>query len=624
MRSAATWAPRPRRTRTRCSRHGAPTPSPSTPGWATTPSRRSWRTGTRKCSSSAGHPTRERRSSSTCAATARLSTGMSRAPASAGIITTTSPSWSGRRRPRSCGTCDRSRVTGCCSSPVSGLKVPTSPPHSRRRLDPMDAVPSFRSRVASCLRRPALTTRMLRARRRASIATRSTRFGRSPRRPEAKPMPGFVAGALVAHPPILLTEVGGEQSQRVRATADAMRQLDGILSTVDAPLAVVVSPHSPASMTSLPVRRAAHAAGDLARFRAPEVRVEAQVDVALAAALVVDGQRAGFSLIWAEESELDHGVVVPLHSLPRTMAGKRCIFLGVSGWPLSRFVEFGDWLQRRLQDRSAILIASGDLSHRLTPDAPYGFRPQGPVFDRLVIDALRARAWEQIEALDPDLVEEAGECGLRPLAILLGAGRAANMNSRVLSYEGPFGVGYPVVAFTASAAPTKVLLDVQTLGRQAIDTYLRTRRLIEPPEPIPVELQAPSAVFVTLRKDGELRGCVGSLRPTEATAAHELIRYAVASAVRDPRFDPVRLDEVSALGIKVQLLDPPEPVTDIGGLDPHTYWIIVRRGDRQALLLPGIDGIETPEQQVLAAFPKAGIDRYAPLQLERFRARTLA
>jgi AmmeMemoRadiSam system protein A len=436
-------------------------------------------------------------------------------------------------------------------------------------------------------------------------------------------MPGFVAGALVAHPPILLSDVGGAQSERLRATADAMRELDGMLSTVDAALAVVISPHSPSSMTSLPVRRAAHAAGDLSRFRAPQVRVEAQVDVALAAALVVDGQRAGFSLTWAEETELDHGVVVPLHSLRRTMANKRFIFLGVSGWPLHRFVAFGAWLQARLRDRSAILIASGDLSHRLTPDAPYGFRPEGPLFDRLVIDALRARAWEQIEALDPDLVEEAGECGLRPLAILLGAGRAANLQSQVLSYEGPFGVGYPVVVFTASAAP-KVALDIQMLGRHAIDTYLRTRRLIEPPEPIPTELQAPSAVFVTLRKDGELRGCVGSVRPTEATAAHELIRYAVASAVRDPRFDPVRLDEVAALTIKVQLLDVPEPVTDITQLDPHTYGVIVRRGDRQALLLPDIDGIDTPEQQVRAACEKAGIDRHAPLELARFRARTLA
>src|SRR2546430_10334030 len=91
-------------------------------------------------------------------------------------------------------------------------------------------------------------------------------------------MSGFVAGALVAHPPILLTEVGGPQSERVRATADAMRQLDGILSSVDARLAVLVSPHSPSSMTSLPARRAAHPAGDLARFRAPPARAEAEGD----------------------------------------------------------------------------------------------------------------------------------------------------------------------------------------------------------------------------------------------------------------------------------------------------------------------------------------------------------
>jgi AmmeMemoRadiSam system protein A len=439
-------------------------------------------------------------------------------------------------------------------------------------------------------------------------------------------MPGIVAGALVAHPPILLAEVGGAQSQRVRATADALRELDGILSSMEADLAVVISPHSPSSMTSLPVRRGANAGGNLARFRAPNVQVMAQVDVALATALIADGQRAGFSLTWAEETELDHGVVVPLHSLPRTMTNKRCIFLGVSGWPLQRFIEFGVWLHGRLGDRYAILIASGDLSHRLTPDAPYGYRPEGPVFDRLVIDALRDREWKRIEGIDPDLIEEAGECGLRPLAIMLGAARAAGLDSQVLSYEGPFGVGYPVVAFTATpiaAVAPKLGLDVQALGRQAIETYLRTRRLIEPPQPIPLELQAPSAVFVTLHKDGELRGCVGSVHPTEATAAHELIRYAVASAVRDPRFDPVRLDEVGALTIKVQLLDPPEPIPDISGLNPRTYGIIVRRGDRQALLLPGIEGIDTPEQQLRAACEKAGINRNAPVELERFRTRTL-
>ena len=431
-------------------------------------------------------------------------------------------------------------------------------------------------------------------------------------------MSGIVAGALTAHPPVLLPEVGGTESQRVRATAHAMHELDRLLAATNASVAIVISPHSPASMTSLPVRHATRVAGDLARFRAPHVRVEADVDLELAATLVADGRRAGFDLTWAEDSELDHGVVVPLRLLPLTMTHMQCVFLGVSGWPLPRFVEFGSWLQGRLQDRTAILIASGDLSHRLTPDAPYGFRPEGPVFDRTVIDALRGDEWQQIEGMDPDLVEEAGECGLRPLGILLGAARAAGLTSQVLSYEGPFGVGYPVVAFTASRGR----LDIQNLGRRAIDAYLRSRQLIDPPEPIPMEWRAPSAAFVTLRKHGEMRGCVGSTRPTAATAAHELIRYAVASAVRDPRFDPVRLDEVPALTIRVQLLDPAEPITDITRLNPESYGIVVRCGERHALLLPGIAEIVTPEQQLRAACQKAGINPNAALQVERFRARS--
>ena len=262
-------------------------------------------------------------------------------------------------------------------------------------------------------------------------------------------MPGIVAGALCAHPPILLSEVGGLESQRVRATAEAMRELDVILAGHRSDVAVVISPHSPSSTTSLPVQHAAHLAGDLARFRAPQVRVEAVVDTALVTALLGDAQRAGYALTWAEENDLDHGIVVPLYSLPQAMANKRCVFLGVSGWPLARFFDFGAWLHQRLLGRSAILLASGDLSHRLTPDAPYGFCPDGPVFDRIVIGALRDHEWGRIEGMDRDLIEEAGECGLRPLAILLGAARAAGLASQVLSYEGPFGVGYPVVAFRA-------------------------------------------------------------------------------------------------------------------------------------------------------------------------------
>jgi MEMO1 family protein len=432
-------------------------------------------------------------------------------------------------------------------------------------------------------------------------------------------VPGIVAGALVAHPPILLPEVGGSQSERVRATAEAMRQLDSMLAAIDADTLVVVSPHGPSSLTSLPIRRRAQLSGDLGRFRAPQVRLEARVDTELVGALLEAGRRAGFALVESDDSELDHGVIVPLHGLPKTREQKRYVFLGISGWPLERFGEFGAWLHRQLVHRSAVLIASGDLSHRLTADAPYGFRSEGRVFDSLVVDALRDQDWQRIQGADPELIEEAGECGLRPLTMLLGAASEAGLQSRVLSYEGPFGVGYPVVAFSA-AAPA---FDIQDVGRRAIEAYLRHRQLIEPPQPIPRALRAPSALFITLRKDGELRGCVGSMAPTEPSAAHELIRYVVAAALRDPRFEPVRLEEVPSLSIKAQLLEPPEAITRISDLDPATYGIIVRANGRHALLLPDIEQITTAEEQVRAACDKAGIDRYAALRIERFRTRNL-
>jgi AmmeMemoRadiSam system protein A len=433
-------------------------------------------------------------------------------------------------------------------------------------------------------------------------------------------MPGIVAGALVAHPPVLVPEVGGARAAEVNATHSAMERLDQILSRNPAELVIVISPHSASSPDSIPVRRSARVAGDLGRFGAPQVRVVADVDVDAAEKLLASAGAQGFSLSWSDDATLDHGIVVPLYLLPRTRATRRFIFMGISGWPLDRFREFGAFLHRELGSREAILIASGDLSHRLTPEAPYGFRPEGEVMDKRVIEALRTQQWDQIERLDPLLVEEAGECGLRPLSLLIGAARAAGLRSEVFSYEGPFGVGYPVAHFGVGHQPG----EVQAIGRKAIETYLRERRVIEPPAPIPSNLEQPSAAFVTLRKNGELRGCMGSLVPTESSAAREIIRFAIASAIRDPRFEPVDLDEVGQLTVSAQLLDPPEPVASMADLDPAVYGVIARSGDRQALLLPGIEGIDTVAEQIAAVCEKAGIDRLGPLRLERFRTRTIS
>ena len=172
-------------------------------------------------------------------------------------------------------------------------------------------------------------------------------------------MPGIIAGALIAHPPILLPEVGHDASTQVAATVAAIRRLDAALAAHPADLVILCSHHSPDGSVAIPVRAGKAAVGDLSRFRAPQVRVAVELDEAITHRLFEAAIKAGFPMAWAEDEPLDHGVIVPLHFLERTRANKPFVLLGLAGWSLDDFVRFGRWLHRHLEDRSVIFIAFG-------------------------------------------------------------------------------------------------------------------------------------------------------------------------------------------------------------------------------------------------------------------------
>jgi hypothetical protein len=137
-------------------------------------------------------------------------------------------------------------------------------------------------------------------------------------------------------------------------------------------------------------------------------------------------------------------------------------------------------------------------------------------------------------------------------------------------------------------------------------------------EPVPAELQQPAGVFVSLKKQGQLRGCIGTILPTQPDATGEIIRNAVSAATADPRFPRVQPQELAELEISVDILTPPEPIESLAELDPHRYGVIVRRGSRSGLLLPDLDGVDTVADQVDIACRKAGIHPGEPLEMYRF------
>ena len=159
---------------------------------------------------------------------------------------------------------------------------------------------------------------------------------------------------------------------------------------------------------------------------------------------------------------------------------------------------------------------------------------------------------------------------------------------------------------------------VVELARKAIEEYVLNGNQIKPPAELPEEMQGKKGTFVSLKKNGNLRGCIGTTRPTQKNIAVEIIKNAINACSHDPRFSPVQPDELDDLEISVDILGEAEPVDSIDDLDPDQYGVIVKDGHHTGLLLPDLDGIDTARDQVNIARKKAGISPDQDLDLFRF------
>ncbi|MCU0640633.1 MAG: AmmeMemoRadiSam system protein A [Candidatus Margulisbacteria bacterium] len=159
------------------------------------------------------------------------------------------------------------------------------------------------------------------------------------------------------------------------------------------------------------------------------------------------------------------------------------------------------------------------------------------------------------------------------------------------------------------------------LARKTIDAYIRTGKVIAPPAELTPEMKEQAGVFVSLHRHHALRGCIGTFAPTMPNVAGEVIRNAIESATRDPRFDPLIANELADLEINVDVLSAPEPVKSVKELDAKRYGVIVKAGGRRGLLLPDLEGVNTPEEQIAICRQKGGISPDEKVELFRFEVR---
>ena len=448
----------------------------------------------------------------------------------------------------------------------------------------------------------------------------------------------IIGAAMVPHPPLIVPAVGRGGEKQIARTAQAYLLAAGRVAAWAPETLVIATPHSIMYHDYIHISPGKSAKGDFGRFGASGVAFQVDYDEQLVAAIAEMADAAGLPAGTKGERDrsLDHGFMVPLHFFKDVMGASfpcRFVRLGLSGLPFESHYRLGMVIREaagRLNRRICI-IASGDLSHYGQEEGPYGFRPEGPVYDAKIMDIMGRAAFGELLAMPPGFCEKAGECGQRSFLILAGALDGQKVGAEILSYEGVTGVGYGVGLFTprgpdearyftgrakAEASPDPYV----RLAVESYTHYLNKGRVMPAPKELPDELRENRAgAFVTLHKGGALRGCIGTISPTQATLAEEIIHNAVSAAFRDPRFEPLRAEELPHVTCSVDVLDEPEAVGSQDALDVKEYGVIVSSGARRGLLLPNLEGIDTVEEQVSIAKKKAGIGPLEPVNLERFR-----
>lgn len=453
-------------------------------------------------------------------------------------------------------------------------------------------------------------------------------------------------GAIITpHPPVLLPKVGGGREREIAATDRAMRTAAETVAAWQPDVIIVSSPHTILYRDYFHIAPGDGAVGDMGRFGAPEVRIHASYDTLLREEIIrraeAEGLHAG--TLGQRDPELDHGVLIPLYYLRK--AGVRCpiVRMGLSGFsPLDHY-RLGKCVQDAVNalGRRAVFLASGDLSHKLKADGPYGYAPEGPQFDDAVTRTMASGDFLEFLTIDPALCERAAECGLRSFQVMAGALDGLAVEPQLLSHEGTFGVGYAIALFPVTGrndsrcyekdyllakhdrlATRKANEDPWVkLARRSLETYVKTgQRLTNLPEDLPAEMTTQQAgAFVSLHKNGQLRGCIGTIAPTCDNLAWEIVQNAISACSRDPRFSPVRPNELDELEYSVDVLGAPEPVDSPAALDPKTYGVIVSCSGRRGLLLPDLDGVDSVEAQLSIALQKGGIRENESYKIERFK-----
>ncbi len=470
----------------------------------------------------------------------------------------------------------------------------------------------------------------------------------------------IVGAFMVPHPPIILPEVGNGEEKKISDTTRAYEQVAEEIAKLKPETIIISSPHSVMYYDYFHISPGKHAKGDMGTFRARNVSFEEDYDTELVdrICLVAGTQESGDKLseiqefptgtLGEKDSALDHGTMIPLYFIRQKYQDFKIVRIGLSGLPLPMHYQMGQIIQKAVDitGRRVVFVASGDLAHKMKEDGPYGFSKEAPEYDERIMEVCGSGEFDKLLDFDETFCEKAAECGHRSFVMMAGALDGLKVTAHRLSHEATFGVGYGICTFeVGDRDESRRFLEkwrkekmealeenrknenpYVRLARFSLESYITTGKRISRSDlagekwaDMPAEMYENKAgTFVSIHKDGALRGCIGTILSTCDCIADEIMQNAISASTNDPRFPMIKESELPYLEISVDVLGNPEPISSPDELDVIKYGVIVTSGRKRGLLLPNLDGVDTIEEQIAIACRKAGIRDDEDYSLERF------
>jgi AmmeMemoRadiSam system protein A/AmmeMemoRadiSam system protein B len=457
----------------------------------------------------------------------------------------------------------------------------------------------------------------------------------------------IVGAFMVPHPPLIVPQIGRGGEAQILETTNAYNIVADMVAELEPETIIITSPHATMYSDYFHISPGNAATGSFAQFGADGIKFLEAYDMELVRQIESIARKQDFpaGTLGEVDRDLDHGTMVPLWFIRQKYKGGNIVRIGLSGLPLTDHYKLGQIIQKAVDKcgRKAVVIASGDLSHKLQEYGPYGYAPEGPVYDQKIMDVCSRAAFKELFDFEEGFCERAAECGHRSFVIMAGCLDGVRVSATKLSHQDVTGVGYGICTFIPGDKDSKRCFlkeyykDLERnmekeleafsnkpdpyvkLAYQTVINYVIKGKKMSLPDYVTTEmLNIRAGAFVSIHKNGRLRGCIGTIAPTRDNVALEIIENGISAATRDPRFSPIAPEELKELEINVDVLGRPQDISSIDELDVKRYGVIVSSGMKRGLLLPDLEGVDTVEEQVAIAMQKGGITEDDEIKLQRF------